>query len=395
MAAAPRRRRAGPLAAWLVLAALLLPPAAPEAAPGAAPAPAPDPAQGSGGHPQRLPYRVLESFAVGKGVYVRALTVDARRGLLWVGTSVGALGVDLRTREPRYTFTRKEGLANEYVFAVHVDGRGDVWFGTNGGGMSRYRPADGSWRTYFPMHGLADYWVYAFADAPDGGLWVGTWAGASLLDPARRHFTNYVKELVNEWVYGVAVDGRGRVWFGTEGGVSVLDGGRWRSYTHADGLGAPNEEGLPVSLNTGLGTRSRHNLSVMRGGRPTYNPNYVFCLLVDRRDGSLWAGTWGGGAAHLVGGRWRNLTRRDGLGGNIVFSMAQAPDGSLWFGTNGGLSHYDPQAPEGRRWRTFTTRDGLYGDSVFAVAATPSGEVWAGTRQGVARLGRAAPEGGR
>ena len=329
-------------------------------------------------------YRVVESFGVGQGVYVRALAVDRVRGLLWVGTSVGALGVDLASREPRHTFTRAEGLANEYVFAVHVDRRGDVWFGTNGGGMSRYRPADGSWRTYFPMHGLADYWVYAFADAPDGSLWVGTWAGASLLDPARERFRTYVKELVNEWVYGVAVDQDGRVWFATEGGISVFDGRRWRAYTHADGLGAPNEDGLPVSLNTGLGTRARHDLSVMRDGRPTYNPNYVFCLLVDRRDGSLWAGTWGGGVAHYANGRWENLTRRNGLGGNVVFSMAQAPDGTLWFGTNGGLTRYD-----GRSWRTFTTRDGLHGNSVFAVAVTEEGEVWAGTRGGVARLARA------
>ena len=70
-------------------------------------------------------------------------------------------------------------------------------------------------------------------------------------------FSTYVKELVNEWVYGIAVDAQDRVWFGTEGGVSMYDGRRWVSWTHKDGLGAPNSDNLPFSTNTGLGTRSR------------------------------------------------------------------------------------------------------------------------------------------
>src|SRR5262249_31908083 len=115
-------------------------------------------------------WRVLDSFEVGEGVYVRALKLEEKRNVMWVGTSSGVHEVDLKTLKPVNTFTRKEGLANEYVFSVGVDHQGNKWFGTNAGGVSRYK--DGQWKTFFPMHGLADYWVYCFASQKDGTLWI-------------------------------------------------------------------------------------------------------------------------------------------------------------------------------------------------------------------------------
>ena len=328
------------------------------------------------------PLKVKEVFEVGPAVYVRALTVEPKRNALWVGTSSGVHEVDLKTSQVRNTFTRKDGLANEYVFAVGVDRDGYKWFGTNAGGTSRYR--DGQWKTFFPMHGLADYWIYSFASQKDGSFWIGTWAGVNRYNPKSGKFTTYMKELINEWVYGISVDAKDRVWFGTEGGVSMFDGKTWRSWTHKDGLGAPNRENLPPSANTGLGTRSRHDLSVATSAESTatYNPNYVFSI-VAARDGAVWAGTWGGGAARFDGKAWSNLTTAEGLAGNIVYSIAEQPDGVLWFGTNKGLSRFD-----GKAWTNFGKREGLLEDHVYAVAIAPNGEVWAGTRRGVARIGK-------
>lgn len=328
-------------------------------------------------------YQVIESFNVGGNVYVRSLALESETKSLWVGTSVGVLEIDLDTREVRNTFTRKDGLANEYVFAIGVDQRGDKWFGTNAGGMSRYN--DGNWKTYFPMHGLADYWVYSFANQGDDTLWIGTWAGVNRLNLDTGEMDTFVKELVNEWVYGIGVDAKQRVWFGTEGGVTVFDGERWTSWTHEDGLGAPNGSGLPPSKNTGLGTRSRHDLGVLRAGQATYNPNYVFSILVDR-DQSIWAGTWGGGVSRFDGKKWTNLSAKEGLAGNIVYSIAQDEKGVLWFGTNRGLSRFD-----GERWQNFDRRHGLIDDNIYAVVVDgDSEEVWVGTRGGVTRLGAAA-----
>ena len=324
--------------------------------------------------------RVKDAFEVGPAVYVRALTVEPKRGALWVGTSAGVHEVDLASGKLRSTFTRKEGLANEYVFAIGLDRQGHKWFGTNAGGVSRYK--DGQWKTFFPMHGLADYWIYSFAQQNNNDFWIGTWAGVNKVDGKTGKFSTYVKELVNEWVYGITVDALDRVWFGTEGGVSMYDGKRWVSWTHKDGLGAANADNLPHSTNTGLGTRSRHDLSVGADGPATYNPNYVFSIL-SAADGSIWAGTWGGGAARWDGRVWRNLTMQDGLAGNIVYSLAQGTDGMVWLGTDKGVSRWD-----GKAFHNIGMADGLLERHVYALAVAPSGDVWAGTRKGVVRIAR-------
>lgn len=328
-----------------------------------------------------LAQRVKDAFEVGPTVYVRALTVEPARGALWVGTSAGVHEVDVASGKLRGTFTRKEGLANEYVFAVGLDRKGYKWFGTNAGGVSRYK--DGQWKTFFPMHGLADYWIYSFAEQRNGDFWIGTWAGVNKVDGKTGKFSTYVKELVNEWVYGISVDASDRVWFGTEGGVSMFDGKRWTSWTHKQGLGAPNDEQLPISTNTGLGTRSRHDLSVGADGPATYNPNYVFSILA-AADGSVWAGTWGGGVARWDGKAWTNYTVKQGLAGNIVYSIAQDKAGTLWIGTNRGLSRWD-----GREFKNLGPAQGLLDQNVYAVAVGPDGDVWVGTRKGVARVGPA------
>jgi ligand-binding sensor domain-containing protein len=327
-----------------------------------------------------LAQRVKDVFEVGPAVYVRALTVEAARGALWVGTSAGVHEVDLASGKLRNTFTRKEGLANEYVFAVGLDREGHKWFGTNAGGVSRYK--GGQWKTYFPMHGLADYWVYSFAQQKSGDFWIGTWAGVNKVDGKTGKFSTYVKELVNEWVYGIAVDAQDRVWFGTEGGVSMFDGKRWLAWTHKQGLGAANDDKLPFSTNTGLGTRSRHDLSVGSEGPATYNPNYVFSILA-AADGSIWAGTWGAGVARWDGKAWTNLTARNGLAGNIVYSMVQDKQGVLWFGTNHGVSRWD-----GKAFKTLGVAQGLLDQNVYALAVGLDGDIWAGTKKGVARIGR-------
>lgn len=328
-----------------------------------------------------MPPKVLESFEVGSEVFVRSLAFNKNNNSLWVGTSTGVLEISLADHQLLNTFTREHGLANEYVFAIYVDSKGYTWFGTNAGGTSRYK--DGQWDVYFPMHGLADYWIYSFIEQKNGPLWIGTWAGANSVDLETMQFKTYVKELINEWVYALDIDSQDRVWFGTEGGISMYDGKTWSQWSHKDGLGASNVSNLPVSPNTGLGTRSRHDLSVLLQGRQTYNPGYVFSLIVDHRDDSVWAGTWGGGVSHFDGQQWRNYTTVDGLAGNIVYSIAQDINGILWFGTNNGLSRFD-----GKSWSTYNQTTGLLENNVYTITTLPSGEIWVGTKRGVSHLGQ-------
>jgi ligand-binding sensor domain-containing protein len=189
---------------------------------------------------------------------------------------------------------------------------------------------------------------------------------------------------VNEWVYGLDVDSKDRVWFATEGGVSLYDNGTWSSWTHADGIGAKNGSNLPASRNTGLGTRQRHDLGVMTSGQATYNPGYVFSIIA-AQDDTIWAGTWGGGVSHYDGKSWKNFTQKDGLSGDIVYSILQDSQGAFWFGTSRGISRYD-----GKEWQTLLVDNSAAGNHIYAlVEDAVTGDIWAGSRGAVIRIGKA------
>ena len=84
------------------------------------------------------------------------------------------------------------------------------------------------------------------------------------------------------------------------------------------------------------------------------------------------------------GQKWNNYSRKDGLAGNIVYSIAEADDGAMWFGTNKGVSRFD-----GEHWYSYGRKDGLLSEHVYTIAVVPGGEVWVGTRGGVTRFGQA------
>ena len=160
----------------------------------------------------------------------------------------------------------------------------------------------------------------------------------------------------------------------------MFDGANWTSWTHADGLGAPNRRELPASGNTGLGTKARPELSIYVDGHESYNPNYAFAAKVDFTGRGVWFGTWGGGASLFDGeSSWTSFTKEDGLPGNVVYSIAQQPDGLIWFGTDNGVASYDGEA-----FRTYPLPSSVR--HIYSLAVSPDGSVWAGSRGSVLRL---------
>jgi ligand-binding sensor domain-containing protein len=312
--------------------------------------------------------KVADRFETGNNTYVRSLLHDKAGSSLWVGTSVGVMEIDLKTVAPRRTFTRNDGLANEYVFAMGIDSQGYNWFGTNAGGASRYK--NGKWKTYFPMHGLADYWIYSFANDKNGNLWIGTWAGANKYSMSKLGSSPPMsRNLINEWVYGLGVDPEGRV-YGSERRVAspcTMESNGNRGRTRMDLALTIRKRSRRVPI---PGWERDHGTTLQPKcrGRASYNPNYVFSILI-AKDGSVWAGTWGGGVSRWDGKKWTSLSSRDGLAGNIVYSMAQDELGVFWFGTNKGCPDYD-----GKTWRTIGSKDGLLDENVYAMAVTPGAQ---------------------
>jgi ligand-binding sensor domain-containing protein len=315
-----------------------------------------------------------------------------REGRLWFGCK-GPNGAARFDGDNWRIFTSEScGLGPGHVWDVAVDEGGNVWFGTAGGGLSVF---DGkSWKTFTMKDGLAGNHVYAVKAAPRGKIWCGCApmpdtivreGGVSVFDGNRfENFTsNFVQgqrvgggnsELCDNRVYSIARDPRGRVWFGTKGGgISRFDGSDWKTYD--------TTSGLPVN-EVGDGAAA-----------------------VDA-DGSVWFGLRGGGACRIFDDSVRVYTMRDGLAGNFVYAIQLGPDGRMWFGCSphpekisqeGGIAVFD-----GGSFRRYTSDyvGGTYvggGNSllvdnrVYAIVFDRDGNGWFGTKGGgVSRLSREA-----
>jgi PAS domain S-box-containing protein len=136
-----------------------------------------------------------------------------------------------------------DGIANDVVYSIAGDGKEDIWVGRQQGGLThlRYSGSSVSANTYTVKNGLAQNRVYAVYRSRDGAAWSGTLnRGLSKLENGR--FTNYTTKdgLAANTISSIAESPDGTMWFGTPNGVSAMSQNGWRTYTGRDGL--PSED---------------------------------------------------------------------------------------------------------------------------------------------------------
>lgn len=107
---------------------------------------------------------------------------------------------------------------------------------------------------------------------------------------------------------------------------------------------------------------------------------YVVGMLEDRQ-GNLWFGTLGKGAARYDGTELTYLTIDDGLPGNAVVNIVEDKTGDLWFGTQSGLSRYD-----GSTFTNFRMEGGEDENRISSLIFDSQDHLWVGTWGGVFRL---------
>ena len=315
---------------------------------------------------------------------------------MWVGTSGGVIRYNIKTDDYKLYDTRSGLLANGVFHLSKLDDQ--LVVGTYGGGMSILDEETQQWKTYNIPQGLGDAFVYDVLKADNGDIWIATWSGANRVKQGklddRSAWDLYTVEntnggLPNDWVYGLAMGKNGEIWMATEGGLARFKDGQWDNWNHEKGQGADYElVKNQIQFTNDPAEYSKHHTKQksemgLEQVSVAYNPNYIVALLVDD-DGSVWAGTWGGGLAHFNGTSFRNYTVADGLPANHVFSLHRDDDGRVLVGTSKGLAVQN----ENGGYRVFTTADGLFSDIVFSMATATDGSSWIGSYGGVARIAK-------
>ncbi len=256
-------------------------------------------------------------------------------------------------------FTVKDGLPNDHIFAVEVDGP-KVWIGTEGG-LACYDKRTKKIKSWTTKDGLP--WpgvVASLAASPKTGeLWIGMFGGGLARFSGGRfdHFHQLNSGLVNDVVYGVAVE-NDHIWAATTAGASRYNTvtRKWTIYTEKN---APMEEIWNYSA--------------------TCSATKVYL------------GVWGSGVLEfdIATENWKDyrdpdgemeidLYRDDGLV-SVVTSGVSHVDGILWVSSYFGMSRYD-----GRHWRGYYAHEtGLPSNFGNAAVGRSPDEAWFSTDKGL------------
>jgi len=208
-------------------------------------------------------------------------------------------------------------------------------------------------------------------------LWIGSYNGIYLIPASNRSTMEaYVyrpdesdpASLSDNVITSFLLDRNGNFWIGTQnGGINLLN----TKYHELDLTGQQRPD-LEFS----------HIYA--RGSREDYlNNNEINCLY-EHSDGTIWAGTQGGGINIIDPENYQfiHLTAEDGLPGDDVFSILPNDNGNLWCSTNKGLSFFDHNTYS---FKIYTPQDGIQGN-VFMVNSyfkSSDGRMFFGGRHGM------------
>lgn len=274
----------------------------------------------------------------------RVLSIaTAPDGSVWAGTVGGAArfrsstgeSSDGAVRPDIQVFTEENGLPNNLVRSIWVDGHGVVWVGT-AWGVGRYGAT--GWVYQERWAGAADRGGVALERSGDGRLWSATGEWVYAYDRGHWVQAYRLKSDIRrrpQRIVDLKTGKDGMLWVATDRRLVRFDGENWKELT------------LPV---------------FRRGSR--------ILSIFPARTGGVWAGTRSG------------LYRFDGAGrlgdpsivARGVHAIYEAADGALWLGANGVVILKTDNED-----RVFTSDDGLPSEPVVALAEA-YGSMWAATR---------------
>jgi ligand-binding sensor domain-containing protein/signal transduction histidine kinase len=350
-----------------------------------------------------------------------AALVEDREGRIWVASNAGVYELSpgpLRTVTRMYT--TKDGLASNFITALHQSSNGRLLVGTQAG-LGEFVPqgsaGGGRFKSYTTVNGLNSGEISAIAEDRDNNLWVGTWASGAIRIAANG-FATYTEldGLASAPINSIfeARSGDLCVGWGTAQ-ISKLDSGKfiggplalpkgmsywgwgWNQITFQDSAGEwwmSTGEGLvryPRFADPLQVTHARPK--VIYTTKDGLGANEIFRLFEDSR-GDIWISTLGNPDRVLT--RWERKTESfhrygpaDGIPRQAPTAFREDGAGNLWIGFYvNGLLRY-----RAGRFRPFGEAEGVPQGLVRALYLDRAGRLWVATNEGgVARADRPSDE---
>ena len=296
--------------------------------------------------------------------------VQDEDGYLWLGTDTGLFRFD-GVRFVPWAAPQVEPPLRGSVRSLLVARDGSLWIGYGESGRA-VRLYHGESRLYGEAEGLTQAALTAFAEDPDGRIWAATGRGLYRLDGDRWSRAGAEVALPDGPAYSIRFTRGHDMIVGTGAGIFRRSGAA--SFARIDTF----HEGVPRSISEDADGRLYVTDSVV-GFRPldagavdARRRGRGYAVFNDSHDnlgvGTLGQGLWRvrrGGADYSIE-RTIELT---GLSSDGVMVLMEDRDGNLWAGTSEGLNRLMPR-------RIIRVTDlGL----VTGVEPGPNGDLWAST----------------
>lgn len=196
--------------------------------------------------------------------------------------------------------------ANMTVWDAHFESNGDVWLATDHNGLVildyNNHTATRFLNDRDDRNTVPSNTIISINEVSDGGVWIcGLQGGVSQCLSTPSIFDSYAFGVVN----CIAEDTKGRCWIGTnDKGIICYDP-------------VTNEQTSYNTSNSGL-------------------QSDIMVCIHGASDGSVWAGTYGGGLSHVVDGKVSTMLPADGgLANKNIWGVTEDTDGNIWIGTLG------------------------------------------------------------
>ncbi len=317
-------------------------------------------------------------------IYILSLLQD-RHGFLWAGTENGVYRFD-GARFQAYGL--RDGLQSTSISRMLEDDDGTLWVGTS---VGLHRWTGQRFVANTAEQGLANEKIWALATGPQG-LWGITLAPGT--GPQSRNESG-VFAPVGGWTVGTATaltnePGTHRMWLGVWDGaqahVANWENGKWERFELPSNESTERIEKLVFDGAGNLWARRPNGLVMKPPGAPFQRVETP--LPANSRSGFLLPGGEGdiyvptsAGLLHHDKGRWSVIEGPDHLSSPWSRTVLRDREGSLWWGSAGLHRRLGRGV-----WTAYTAREGLPGDVVWSIVRDREQRLWVATNNGLARL---------
>jgi signal transduction histidine kinase/ligand-binding sensor domain-containing protein len=314
--------------------------------------------------------------------------IETQTGLLALGTQDKGLYL-ISAQGEMLSFSRANGLLNDWIRSLCADREGNLWVATGGGGVAILRA--GCAATVNPPDQWQGRAVLSISSASDGGVWIGT-EGAGLYHFKDGQWSQFGTNagLVNLFIWSVVEDANGRLWAGTWG--AGLFGKKDDLFVPAPGLEQITVPmtallcipggGLWIGTEAGL-LRYDGSRGAWFGQKPESARTDVRAIVQDSQ-GTVWFGMLGGGLACLSRGAVQHFGKADGLSSDFVQCLHLDAEGALWIGTfGGGLDRW-----KNGHFSAITARQGLPNNIIGCMMDDGRGSYWMSSHDGIIRVAK-------